>query len=72
MSEFIKVEIDMSKCAGRKKIVEWVQVCPVNIFKMGDNLLVVVAENEDECTLCMLCVEAFPKGAIKIHKLYEA
>ncbi|MGD2185402.1 MAG: hypothetical protein PVI71_04700 [Desulfobacterales bacterium] len=72
MGEFIKVGIDVSKCAGRKKAAEWVQVCPVNIFKMADNLPVVVAENEDECTLCMLCVEAFPKGAIRIHKLYEA
>jgi NAD-dependent dihydropyrimidine dehydrogenase PreA subunit len=72
MGEFIKVEIDLSRCAGRKKIAEWVRVCPVNIFKMEDKLPVVVEENEDECTLCMLCVEAFPKGAITIHKLYEA
>ena len=72
MGEFIKVEIDLSKCAGRKEIAEWVQVCPVNIFKMEDHLPAVIAENEDECTLCMLCVEAFPEGAITIHKLYES
>ena len=72
MSEFIKVEIDLSKCAGTKEITGWVQVCPVNIFKMENNLPVVIAENEDECTLCMLCVEVFPKGAITIHKLYES
>ena len=72
MSEFIKVEIDLSKCAGSEKITEWVQVCPVNIFKMEDKLPTVVEENEDECTLCMLCVEAFTQGAITIHKLYEA
>ena len=71
MGEFIKVEIDLAKCAGRKKIAEWVQVGPVNIFKMEGNLPAVVAENEDECTLCMLCVESFPKGAVTIHKLYE-
>jgi NAD-dependent dihydropyrimidine dehydrogenase PreA subunit len=72
MGEFIKVEIDLSKCAGRMEIAEWVQVCPVNIFKMESNLPVVIAENEDECTLCMLCVEAFPKGAVTIGKLYES
>jgi NAD-dependent dihydropyrimidine dehydrogenase PreA subunit len=71
MGEFIEVEINMSKCAGSKKIAEWVQVCPVNIFKTEGNRPVVVPENEDECTLCMLCVESFPKGAITIHKLYE-
>ena len=71
MGEFIKVEINMSKCAGSEKIAQWVQVCPVNIFKMEGDRPVVVPENEDECTLCMLCVESFPKGAITIHKLYE-
>ena len=35
MREFIKVEIDLSKCAGRKEVAEWVQVCPVNIFTMA-------------------------------------
>ena len=72
MGEFIKVDINWSKCKRKNKIVEWVQVCPVNIFKMEADLPVVVEENEDECTLCMLCIEAFPKGAITIHKLYEA
>ncbi len=71
MGEFIKLEIDLSRCAGEKNVAEWVGVCPLNIFKMEDNLPVVVKENEDECTLCMLCVEAFPKGAITVHKLYE-
>jgi NAD-dependent dihydropyrimidine dehydrogenase PreA subunit len=47
-------------------------MCPSVLEAMKDKLPVVVAENEDECTLCMLCVEAFPKGAITIHKLYEA
>jgi NAD-dependent dihydropyrimidine dehydrogenase PreA subunit len=71
MGLFIKVEIDLSTCKGRKEIADWAQVCPVNIFAIEDNLPIVVAENEDECTLCMLCIEAFPEGAITIHKLYE-
>ena len=71
MGEFIKVEVDLNKCAGSRKITDWVQVCPVNIFEIKDNHPVVIEENEDECTLCMLCVDTFPKGAVTIHKLYE-
>jgi NAD-dependent dihydropyrimidine dehydrogenase PreA subunit len=43
MGEFIKVEIDLSKCKGKKEIAAWVQVCPVNIFKMEGNLPAVYA-----------------------------
>lgn len=71
MGEFIKVEIDLTKFAGTEEIAHWVQVCPVNIFTIEANRPVVVKENEDECTLCMLCVEAFPAGAVTIHRLYE-
>ncbi len=71
MGEFIKVEIDLDKCTGMQEITDWVQVCPVNIFEIHDNRPVVIEENEDECTLCMLCVEACKTDAIRIHKLYE-
>jgi NAD-dependent dihydropyrimidine dehydrogenase PreA subunit len=71
MGEFIKVEIDLTKFAGEEETVNWVQVCPVNIFAIEANQPVVVKENEDECILCMLCVEAFPTGAVTIHRLYE-
>jgi NAD-dependent dihydropyrimidine dehydrogenase PreA subunit len=71
MGEFIKVDIDLAKCKGKKEIAAWVQVCPVNIFKIEGNLPAVVEENEDECTLCMLCIAAFPDEAIKISKRYE-
>ncbi len=71
MGEFIKVRIDQDKCAGVPAIEKMVQVCPVNIFKVEENRPAVQEENEDECTLCMLCIEAFPTGAIKIHKLYD-
>jgi NAD-dependent dihydropyrimidine dehydrogenase PreA subunit len=32
---------------------------------------VVVTENEDECVLCDLCVQAAPPGRVRIVKLYE-
>ena len=28
-------------------------------------------ENLDECVLCDLCLEAAPKGSVRIVKLYE-
>ena len=71
MGEFIKVEIDLSKCSDLSDADQWVQVCPVNIFTVENNKPVVVEENEDECTLCMLCIEGFPPAAVTIHKLYE-
>ena len=71
MGEFIKVDIDLSKCADISKAPKWVEVCPVNIFKLEDGQLAVVEANEDECTLCMLCLDAFPQGAVAIRKLYE-
>jgi NAD-dependent dihydropyrimidine dehydrogenase PreA subunit len=71
VGEFIKVEIDLSKCTDMSDAAKWVQVCPVNIFTVENNLPVVVEENEDECTLCMLCIDAFPSGAVTIHKLYD-
>jgi NAD-dependent dihydropyrimidine dehydrogenase PreA subunit len=49
-----------------------VEVCPVNIFDVdADGKAVVVAENEDECVLCDLCVQAAPAGQVRIVKLYE-
>jgi NAD-dependent dihydropyrimidine dehydrogenase PreA subunit len=36
-----------------------------------DGALGVVSEEEDECTLCELCLDVAPAGAITIHKLYS-
>jgi NAD-dependent dihydropyrimidine dehydrogenase PreA subunit len=72
MGEFIKVEIDLSKSADISDAAKWVEGCPGSRFKIEDNQPVVVAENEDECTLCMLCIDAFPQGTVSIRKLYEA
>ena len=71
MGEFIKVEIDLHKCTDMSEAAKWAQVCPVNIFTVENDQPVVVEENEDECTLCMLCIDAFPQDAVTIHKLYE-
>ncbi len=73
MGMFIRVDVDQGvvrKSAGlAKKLVD---VCPVNIFKLGspDNDVTVVEDNVDECTLCDLCTQASPDG-VRIIKLYE-
>ncbi len=70
---FIRVEVDngvVEKSPGlAEKLVE---VCPVNIFKVGSkpNTVETVESNLDECTLCDLCMQASPKG-VRVVKLYE-
>jgi NAD-dependent dihydropyrimidine dehydrogenase PreA subunit len=69
---FIRVEVDPAAAADRELAKKLVEVCPVNIFDLdADGKAVVVAENEDECVLCDLCVQAAPPGRVRIVKLYE-
>ena len=71
-SMFIRVEVDPEAAADRELAKKLVEVCPVNIFDLdADGKAVVVAENEDECVLCDLCVQAAPAGQVKVHKLYS-
>jgi len=71
MSEFIEVEIEQSKCLGIEACGRCLNVCPVNIFDKKNDAPVIIRENEDECTLCDLCMEACGSHAVTIHKLYE-
>ena len=71
-SMFIRVEVDPEAAADRELAKKLVEVCPVNIFDLdADGKAVVVPENEDECVLCDLCVQAAPEGQVRIVKLYE-
>jgi NAD-dependent dihydropyrimidine dehydrogenase PreA subunit len=71
MSEFIKVAIDSSKCLGVTACGGCLRVCPVNIFDQKNDEPLIIEENEDECTLCELCMEVCSPNALLIHKLYE-
>jgi len=71
MGMFIRVEIDDKKCLGLEKSGECIRICPVNIFEAKDGRVVVKEENEDECTLCNLCIDKCKSCAILIKKLYE-
>ncbi len=68
---FVRVNIDREKCLGIEKSGRCVEVCPVNVFGAHGGSPVVVSENEDECTLCNLCLERCPSRAISIEKKYE-
>jgi len=71
MGIFIQVEITPESCVGIKNCGQCIGVCPVNIFKQGEILPTVDEANEDECTLCELCLQACEPHAITIGKLYD-
>ena len=69
---FIQVEVDPQVAAQADLVKKLVEVCPVDIFAAGpDGKLAIVEKNLDECTLCDLCIQACPPGAVRIVKLYE-
>ena len=71
-SMFIRVEIDPDAAADRELAKKLVEVCPVNIFDLDtEGNAIVVPENEDECVLCDLCVQAAPAGRVRVHRLYS-
>lgn len=70
MSVFIEIEVD-ADAISPEVAEELIGVCPVNIFAQNGTRVHVLAENEDECTLCELCLRVAPRGALHIKKLYK-
>ena len=72
MPMFVHVEVDQDVARDKELAKKLVEVCPVNIFELdASGSARVVEENEDECVLCDLCVQAAPAGKVRIIKLYE-
>ncbi len=72
MSMFVHLEVDPAAAADTELAKKLVEVCPVNIFEQdAGGKCVVIEENEDECVLCDLCVQAAPAGQVRVIKLYE-
>jgi NAD-dependent dihydropyrimidine dehydrogenase PreA subunit len=69
MGVFIEIEIDQHGAAPELHDAI-ARVCPVDIFAVREGRLVVDADEEDECTLCALCLKLAPPGMIRIRKLY--
>ena len=71
-SMFIRIEVEAGAAADAELAKKLAEVCPVDIFDLdGDGKVRVVEENEDECVLCDLCVQAAPPGQVRVVKLYE-
>ena len=69
---FIDVQVEPQVAGDAELAKKLSEVCPVNIFaQKKDGSLRIAEENLDECTLCDLCLEAAPKGGLRIVKLYE-
>jgi NAD-dependent dihydropyrimidine dehydrogenase PreA subunit len=69
---FIAVEVDPSVRDDSALAAKLAEVCPVDIYAVGDDGgVAIVEENLDECVLCRLCIDASPAGAVKVHKLYS-
>jgi NAD-dependent dihydropyrimidine dehydrogenase PreA subunit len=68
---FIEVAVDEPARSDAEIAKKLEEVCPVDIFKASDGGVAVVAENQDECVLCRLCIEAAPAGTVHVKKLYD-
>jgi NAD-dependent dihydropyrimidine dehydrogenase PreA subunit len=73
MSEalFIAVEIEDSVRRDPEVARKLEEVCPVDIFRAGENGVEIVERNLDECVLCELCLRVAPAGSVKVIKLYD-
>lgn len=70
MGIFIQIQVDESRFTPEARCA-LVSLCPVDIFGLEGERLIVRPEQEDECTLCELCLDASPVGALSIHKSYK-
>lgn len=70
MALFIEVEVTPAAAKDPALVKKLVEVCPVNIFAATSGVIEIVDKHLDECTLCELCLQAAPPGAVRVKKLY--
>jgi NAD-dependent dihydropyrimidine dehydrogenase PreA subunit len=68
---FIDVKVNDAIAKDAEIAAKLAEVCPVNIFEASESGVTIVEKELDECVLCDLCLEAAPKGSVRIVKLYE-
>ena len=68
---FIDVQVDAAVAKDAEMAKKLADACPVDIFGVAEGGLQIVETNLDECTLCDLCIQAAPKGSVRVVKLYE-
>ena len=69
--EFIDVRVDPEVARDAEIAKKLEEICPVSIFVAESNGVRIDESNLDECVLCDLCLEAAPKGKVRIEKLYD-
>jgi NAD-dependent dihydropyrimidine dehydrogenase PreA subunit len=68
---FIDVEVD-DQIRDQADIAQKLEdACPVDIYKNAEGHVEIVEQNLDECVLCELCINAAPKGTVRVKKLYD-
>ncbi len=72
MGMFIEVRVNLADCQAPTGCKLCTQVCPVGVFRLGSGQVNTAYDNEDECTLCDLCVDQCPGNCIVVNKLYWA
>jgi len=72
MGIFIRIEINQERCVGVKACGLCIRTCPVKIFGQTGDRPFSIDDNEDECTLCTLCLTECKPNAIRLRKLYES
>ena len=68
---FIDVQVSGAHAADVALAKKLEEACPVDIFEATRSGVKIVEENLDECTLCDLCIQAAPAGAVQVVKLYD-
>ena len=68
---FISVEVDESVASDPAYAAKLEEVCPVDIYANADGRVEIVERNLDECVLCRLCIDATPKGTVRVLKKYS-
>lgn len=69
---FIDVEVDEAVARDPELAAKLAEVCPVDIFRAGEQGLEIVRSNLDECVLCQLCLNVAPPGSVRVIKLYDS
>jgi NAD-dependent dihydropyrimidine dehydrogenase PreA subunit len=69
--QFIAVEVDEAVARDAALAQKLEEVCPVDIYRAGEQGVEIVTENLDECVLCELCLNASPPGAVRVIKRYD-
>ncbi len=68
---FIGIEVSDDVVGDGELAQRLEDACPVDIYANAGGRVEIVEPNIDECILCELCIQASPKGAVTVHKLYS-